>query len=604
MPLDAPTGKAQVAGVDASPRMKRHLAAIVFADVAGFSRLLAREETETLRRWKALRTQILEPHTAQHGGRIADMAGDAVLVEFPSVVNALRWAIDVQQAVRSGRGDPGGDPGLSLRIGINVEDVIDDDGVLQGDGVVIAARIHQAAEPGQIVVTAQVRDYVAHRMPVVLRDLGTPPLKNIDRPIRVFAVEGADATPGETARQPYLSWATRPTVAVLPFRNVGGTEADSYFGEGITEDIITGLSQSRAFYVIARTSTLRYRDRVKDVRQIAGELDVRYVLDGSVRRWGSRLRISAELIDVRSNRPIWADRYDGGGEDLFDFQDRIVASIAGSLEPRLQAAEAARLRGRPTESLDAYDCLLKAISRLYLFTDESFRETETLLARAIALDPGYAQAHAYVAWRYNFWVGEGRSTDPDGDKARALQAAQRAIELDPGDAFALTVAGHLASFFAGRTDEALEMLESALKINENSAFTWALTAMTLAYQGRPDEALDHLRNSWRLSPFDPLDFYFWTLAGIAEFVAGRYSEAAAWLRKSRRANPRFSANLRMLAVSLSLLGDDAGARAIGAELLAVDPSFRISSFIARYPLKRPEDLERLRAGLRTTGLPE
>ena len=200
-----------------------------------------------------------------------------------------------------------------------------DDGRLQGDGVNIAARIHHAAEPGQIVVTAPVRDYVLGRLPVAFHDLGTPPLKNITRPVRVYAVERSGAPAGKAALQPYLQWSSRPTVAVLPFRNVGGAEADSYFGEGVTEDIITGLSHSRAFYVIARASTLRYRDRAKDLRQIAGELGVRYILDGSVRRRGTRLRITAELVDVAANRPVWAERYDGADEDLFEFQDRIAA---------------------------------------------------------------------------------------------------------------------------------------------------------------------------------------------------------------------------------------------------------------------------------------
>ncbi|MGH6914866.1 MAG: adenylate/guanylate cyclase domain-containing protein, partial [Geminicoccales bacterium] len=390
---------------DAS-NINRRLTAVVFADVAGYSRLLALNEVDTLRQWKALRTEIMEPYTLQQGGRIAEMAGDALLVEFPSAVNAVRWAADVQRAVKS-RQSESSKATLSLRIGVNVEDVIVEDGVLQGDGVNIAARIHQAAEPGQIVVTAVVRDYVCNRLPVTFRDLGTPPMKNIARPVRVFAVEWSESAESDATHQPFLLWSTRPTVAVLPFRNIGGTRDDSYFGEGITEDIITGLSRSRSFYVIARTSTLRYRDRTKDLRQIAGELDVRYVLDGSVRRSAKRLRINADLMDVSANRPVWAERYDGAADELFEFQDRIVASIVGSVEPRLHAVEVARVRDRPTESLDAYDCVLKALSQLYQFTDQSFAATGELLERAIALDRSYAQAYAYAAWRINFCVGEG-----------------------------------------------------------------------------------------------------------------------------------------------------------------------------------------------------
>jgi adenylate cyclase len=584
-------------------QINRRLAAIVFADVAEFSRLVAIDEVDTLRRWKALRTEVMEPYARQHGGRVVEMAGDALLLEFSSAVNALRWAIDVQRAGRSEQrvADPAA---LRLRIGINVEEVIVDEGFLHGDGVNIASRIHQAAEPGQIVVTAVVREYVSHRVPVTFHDLGTPPLKNIARPVRVFAVEWSEATGGEEQHQPYLNWSKRPTVAVLPFRNIGGREDESYFGEGITEDIITGLSRSHSLHVIARTSTLRYRDRSKDLRQIAGELDVRYVIDGSIRRAGDQLRINSELVDATTNCPIWAERFDGANDNLFEFQDRIVASIVGSLEPRLRAVEVARLRGRPTESLDAYDCVLKALSYLYQFTDESYRISGELLDRAIRLDPSYAQAYAYIAWRLNFRFGEGRSPDPEADRTRGLDAARQAIVLDPDDAFALTVAGHLLGFFGGKPDEAVELFDSALHLNENSAFAWAMSALNCSYRGRPDEAIERLRNVWRLSPFDPLSFYFWIVAGIAEFVGGRYGEAVAWLRKSNRANPRFIAGLRMLAASLALAGDEAGAQTVARALLAIEPTFRVSSFLGWYPLQRAEDLQRLKVGLLKAGLPE
>jgi TolB-like protein/Flp pilus assembly protein TadD len=588
--------------VDPPSNIKRRLAAIAFADVEGFSRLIAFNELETVRRWKVLRTEIMEPHMARHGGRLADVAGDAVLVEFPSVINAVRWAVDVQ---RSQQPAPNGlDPlALRVRIGINIEDVIDDEGVLHGNGVNIAARIHQAAEPGQIVVTAAVREYVMNRLPVAFRDLGTPPMKNIARPVQVFAVEWREGAESDPGAQPYLQWSARPTIAVLPFRTIGAPKDENYFGEGITDEIITGLSRSRSLYVIAHNSTLRYRDRTKDLRQTAGELGVRYVLDGSVRRQGTRLRINAELIEMAANAAIWAQRFEGTTDELFEFQDRITASILGALEPRVRAVEAARVRDRPTESLDAYNCILKAMSRLYLFTPASYVEAGQLLERAIALDPSYAQAYAHLAWWLNFRIGEGWSENPDGDKARAIVVSQRAIELDREDAFALAVAGHILSFMAKKPDEAVDLFDQALALNQNSAFAWGLSALTFAYLGRADEALERLQNVWRLNPFDPLNFYFWIVAGIAEFVAGRYDEAIAWLRKSRRANPRFIACLRMLAASLALSGDEEGARAVAQELLAIEPSFKVSTFVSWYPL-RPDALSRLGKALRIAGLPE
>ena len=563
---------------------------------------MALKDVETVLRWRTLRTEIMEPHMVRHGGRIAEIAGDAVLVEFPSVVNAVRWAADVQRSQAQSATDEL--PPLHLRIAINVDDVIDEDGILQGDGVNIASRIHQAAEPGQIVVTAAVRDYVMNRLPLTFHDLGMPPMKNINRMIRVYTVKWTEGARGDPVAQPYLQWSARPTIAVLPFRTISGTDDEAYYGEGITDEIITGLSRNKFLYVIARNSTWRYRDRDKDLRQIAVELDVRYVLDGSVQRQGTRLRINAELIDIVGNISIWAQRYEGSTNDLFEFQDRIAGSILSSIEPRVRAIETALLGDRPTESLDAYHCVLRAMSLLYTFTLENYREAGELLERAVILDPSYAQAYAYLGWWLNFWTGEGWSKDPEADRARALLVSQRAIELDREDPFALAVAGHILSFFGRNPEDALELFDEALALNQNSAFAWGLSALTLAYLGRPDEALERLQNVWRLNPFDPLNFYFWIVAGIAEFVAGRYSEAIGWLRKSRRASPRFIACLRMLAASLAISGDEAGARKIVQELLAIEPSFRVSTFVSWYPLRRPDDLSRLGKGLLAAGVPE
>ena len=358
----------------------------------------------------------------------------------------------------------------------------------EGDGVNIASRIHQAAEPDQIVVTGAVRDYVMNRIPVVFHDLGTPPMKNIGRLIRVFAIEWVEGGKGNLITQPYLQWASRPTVAVLPFRTIGGSDDDRYFGDGITDEIITGLSRSRGLYVIARSSTLRYRDRGKDLRQIASELDVRYVLDGSVQRQKTRLIINCELTDVVANRPIWAERFEGSTDDLFEFQDRIAASILGKLEVRVRAVEAAHVRDHPTESLDAYHCVLKAMASLYLFTPESYQSAGELLERAIALDPSYPQAYAYLAWWLNFRIGEGWSENPDADGpvlwlflSAPSNSIVRILSCLPSAATSFPFSGE-------NRLEAIELFDRALALNQNSAFAWGLSALTLAYLGRPDEA--------------------------------------------------------------------------------------------------------------------
>lgn len=580
----------------------RRLAAIVFADVAGWSRLIEQNDVETLRAWKALRADLIEPLAREHGGRLLEVAGDAVLLEFPSVVAAAAWALDVQRALAEP--EPAGRvPSLALRIGINVEDVIVDEERLIGDGVNIAARILQLADPGEIVITAAVRDYIWNKMPVGFGDLGPQELKNISRPVHVYRVEVPGTATLPARAQPHLSWTKRPAIAVLPFREVGGAPEERYFGDGITEDIIAGLSRSHALYVIARNSTLRYRDREADPRQVAAELGVRYVLEGSVRRRAAQLRISCELIDAATGRTVWAEKFDGGAADIFAFQDRITASIVGAIEPRVYQAEAARALSKPTESLDAYECVLRALSLLYTFNEQDFAEAGRLLLRAVALDPLYARAHAYLAWWLNLLRGEGRSVEPEADAERAVRAATTAVELDPDDAFCLAVSGHVQAFLRKNLDGAVELFDRALGLNENSAFAWGLSASTYCFLGRPDEALERLRNAWRLSPFDPLNFFFSCVAGIAEFVAGRYDQAIGWLRRAQRLNGRFLPAHRMLTAALALSGDIEGARAAGAAMLALEPGFRVTEFIGWYPLRRPEDQERLAAGLRLAGVP-
>jgi adenylate cyclase len=582
----------------------RRLAAIVFADVAGWSRLIEKNDVETLRAWKALRADLIEPKILEHRGRLLEIAGDAVLIEFPSAVAAVTWALDTQRGLSQPEPEEQG-PHLTLRIGINVEDVIVDEDKLIGDGVNIAARIYQFAAPGGIVVTGSVRDYIWNKMPVAFGDLGECELKNISRPIRLYRVETRDSGSGIPVRsQPHLSWTKRPAIAVLPFRDLGGKPEEGYFGEGITEDIINGLSRSHALYVIARNSTLRYRDRQMDVRDIASELGVRYILEGSVRRRAPRLRISSQLIDAVSNRTVWAEKFDGTDNEIFEFQDRIASSIVGALEPRLYQVEAARALEKPTESLDAYECVLRALSLLYTFNDKDFAEAGKYLERAVALDPLYAQAHAYLAWWFNLLTGEGRSTDPAGDAARAIRSASTAVAFDPDDAFCLAVAGHIQGYLNKNLETATDMFDRALRLNENCAFAWGVSGSTYCFLGRPDEALERLRNAWRLSPFDPMNFYFYTVAGIAEFVAGRYDQAIGWLRKAQRMNARFSACHRTLTASLALSGDIDAAREAANNLLSVEPRFRVSVFTSWYPLQRKDDLERLATGLRLAGLPE
>lgn len=587
-----------------SSKIKRRLAAIAFADVAGFSDRSGRDGTGTMLRWKALREAFLAPKIAEHGGTLLQVLGDGLLIEFASAVDAVRWADEVQRGIALQRiTDP---DMLQMRIAVNVEDIIIDGDLIHGDGVNIAARVQQIANAGDVLLTATVRDYVWNKIAVDLTDLGEREFKNIGRPIRIYRLERQGDTVAAPRRfsNPHLSWNNRPSIAVLPFENIGGNAHDAYFGEGITEDIIAALSVNRSLLVIARNSALPYRGRRTDPRQIASELGVRYLLDGSVRHHGAALRISVELIDAGKNLVIWGRKYDGSSDDIFAFQDRIAAAVAGTIEPQLYGVEAARVRTKPTDSLDAYDCMLRAFPLYYSTREEEFMAAGTFLDRAIALDASYAQAIAYKAWWYVLLMGEWRARSNPSDAQTAITVSQRALRLDATDAFVIAVAAHVESFLCGEPESAAEMFDRALEINENSAFAWGLSAVTACYLGRPDDALQRLRAAWRLSPFDPMTFFFLGVAGLAEFVAGHYDEALVWLLKTRRENPGHLACHRNLAACFAQLGRMEEARAAAGDLLAREPGFRVGEFARRYPLRDKAALDRLVAALRVAGLPD
>ena len=406
----------------------RRLAALAFADVVGFSQLVGRDDVGTVSDWRELRDGLIEPKIDEHHGKTLRLLGDGMLIEFASAVDAVRCAQEIQRGIAHLEAE--GRTSLKLRIGINVEDVIVDEGDLHGDGVNIAARIHQLASPGEVVVTATVREYVWNKLGARFTDLGDRELKNISRPVRIYRLEPPefDLAAGAPSAHPYLTWTRRPSIAVLPFRNLSGDPREAYFGEGITEDIIAGLSRSRTFFVIARHSTLPYRDRSADAHQIAAELGVRYILDGSVRRQDARLRISTELIDAGQNRTIWAERFDGSIDELFDFQDRIATGIVAALGTHVLEAEKERVRAKPTESLDAYDCVLRALALFYSFDDADFYQAGAFLDRAIELDPSYAQAYAYKAW---WFESADRRVALEGRRAQQSPCRGSGAEGDP-----------------------------------------------------------------------------------------------------------------------------------------------------------------------------
>ncbi|MDP2004173.1 MAG: winged helix-turn-helix domain-containing protein [Rubrivivax sp.] len=585
---------------EAGDRIVRRLAAVVFADLLDWAGTLVAHPEAAVGAWKALRAALIEPQVPACGGRILELAAEGLWVEFASTVDAIRWAVDLRERI-AGWPAPAGAPRLQMRFAIHVDDVIVDDGKLIGDAAQVASRLLDGVAAAQIVVTEAARSLAGSKLPVRFRPLGVLKLRTADpEPTAIYAAEALGEHLLAAGAQPHLLWERRPSLAVLPFAADGG--ADQYFGDGMTEEIIALLSANRALFVIARNSTLRYSGTTAGPAEIAAELGVRYLLTGSVRRAGERLRIVAQLVEAGPGRVIWADRIEGANEDLFSFQARIAASIAAAIDPRVQEAEIERVCSRPTESASAYDCVLRGLALQYTFREGDFEAAGQFFRRAIELDPRYAQAHAHLAWWHNLRFGEGRSplASEDGRQAEAL--SQRALDLDPRDALSLSVAGHIQSFLKRRFQVAMEMFDQALELNPSCAVAWARSGTTLAYLGQGEEALQRVRNAIRLSPFDPLRFAFYTTNGTACLVVGRDDEAAGWLGKARRLNPGYRAALRMLVAALALSGDREEARALAQEFMQIEPGFRVSNFASWYPLCEPH-LARLVQGMRLGGLP-
>jgi adenylate cyclase len=408
----------------------RRLAAILAADVAGYSRLMGADEEGTLERLKTLRHELLDPKIAEHKGRIVKTTGDGLLVEFASVVDAVRCAVAVQQAMPERDTGIAAESRIELRIGINLGDVIVEGDDLYGDGVNIAARIEALADAGGVFVSNTVHDHVRDRLPFAFEDLGEQQVKNIARPVHVWRL-GLDAKPASAAP---LALPDKPSIAVLPFANMSGDPEQEYFADGMVEEIITALSRIRWLFVIARNSSFTYKGQAVDVKQVGRELGVRYLLEGSVRKAGGRVRITAQLIDAQSGAHLWADRFDGALEYVFDLQDKVAISVAGVIEPALQAAETALSAHRPTSDLTAYDLYLRAYPML-LSSATQIPEALRLLEQAVERDPYYGPALALAAICCSRLIGDGRSEDPQVDSRKGADLAHRALRVagdDPG----------------------------------------------------------------------------------------------------------------------------------------------------------------------------
>jgi adenylate cyclase len=562
----------------------RRLAAILAADVAGYSRLMGADEEGTLERLKALRRELFDPKIAEHHGRIVKTTGDGLLVEFASVVDAVRCAVAVQQAMPERNTSVEADNRIELRIGINLGDVIVEGDDLYGDGVNIAARIEALADAGGVFVSNTVHDQVRDRLPFVFEDLGEHQVKNIARPVRVYRVrperplpnplplagEGsARSAPVGAAEPLVLPLPDKPSIAVLPFANMSGDPEQEYFVDGMVEEIITALSRIRWLFVIARNSSFSYKGQSPDVRQVGRELGVRYVLEGSVRKAGNRVRITAQLIDAVTCAHLWADRFDGSLEDVFDLQDKVASSVAGVIEPALQAAETARSANRPTNDLTAYDLYLRGYA-MFLSSSRQIPEALRLMEQAIARDPRYGPALAWAAHCCHRLLFDGRSEDPGADRLKGANYARRALQVAGDDPGILADAALALAFFGEDIGAMMALVDRALALNPNFARGRHISGVLRLWAGQPDIAIEHLEAALRLSPRARIGTSS-SLIGAAHFCSRRFDEAVPKLLLAIQEDPSNSTPSRTLAACYAHLGRLDDAREIVERLRAINP---------------------------------
>jgi TolB-like protein/class 3 adenylate cyclase len=571
----------------------RRLAAILAADVAGYSRLMGTDEEGTLERLKALRRELLDPKIAEHHGRIVKTTGDGMLVEFASVVDAVRCAVAVQQAMPERNAGVGADNRIELRIGINLGDVIVEGDDLYGDGVNIAARIEALADAGGVFVSNTVYDHVRDRLPFVFEDLGEQQVKNIARPVRVYRVRDiVAAAKSASTPPPALQLPDKPSIAVLPFANMSGDPEQEYFADGMVEEIITALSRIRWLFVIACNSSFTYKGQAVDVKQVGRELGVRYVLEGSVRKGGNRVRITAQLIDALSGVHLWADRFDGSLEDIFELQDMAASSVAGVIEPTLQAAEIGRSAARPTNDLTAYDLYLRALQHWSTYEKERVVQALDQLGQAIERDPHYGPALALAAHCHHLLEVNGWIDDPEANRRKGIDLARQAIRFAPDDPEALATGGFALGYFGEDIDGAIRLIDRSLSLNPSFARGWVWSAVLRNFAGQPGVAIEHYNRSIRLSPRDRLGVFGLPL-GTAHFFNKQFDNAAAILHASLEQAPGFAVPYRFLASCYAHMGRLDEAREIIKRLRAITPIV-VPSVI---PYRNPEDRELFLSGL-------
>jgi adenylate cyclase len=586
----------------ASDQIKRKLAAILAADIAGYSRLMGADEAGTLARLKEYRRELIDPKNKQYRGRVVKTTGDGILIEFPSIVDAISCSIDVQQGMCERNADVPQEKRIQFRIGVNLGDVIIEGRDLYGDGVNIAARLEGIAEPGGICISQTVLNHARGKIAFEFEDLGEQALKNIVQPVHVYRLLLNSSRGSTVARssEPALALPDKPSIAVLPFQNMSGDPEQEYFADGMVEEITTALSRFKWLFVIARNSSFTFKGAPVDIKEVRRRLGVRYVLEGSVRKASGKVRITWQLIDAVTGTHLWADRFERDLTDIFALQDEVTVAVVSAIQPKLLQTEIA-MAARRSENLTAYDFYLRAMQQFYLATREGVAEVIRLAHRALELDPRFGAVATLAGVCHMRNVIWGYAADPQFERNEAVRLLRLALSIDDSDPEALAWAAVVSAFLVGDSEGEIEMADRAVALNPDSYTAWFCRGWVYKIAGLAEEAVGSFERAIRMSPVDPQLHHAFGGIGFAFIELRRFDEAIVAGKKAQRQNPFYSQAYRCLASAFAHLGRDAEAREAAARLLEVDPAFTISAWIARGGQTRAKLLIE---GLRKAGLPE